>query len=100
MLSRTFAKCELDPFTGQYKKVGNQVLSVVRSAADENTLIFDYNGTVKSVRIKECSNEFIYQFRKKYINARGGATGLYEFLERALDGLYMTVFNKVFEYMS
>ena len=100
MISRTFSKCELDPFTGQYKKVGNQILSVVRSAVDENTLIFDYNGTVKSVCVKKCDSGFIYQFRKKHINAKGGAAGLYEFLERTLDGLYMTVFNKVFEYMS
>lgn len=44
------------------------------------------------------------QIHKKYINANGGASGLYEFLKRELEtttgGFYLTVFNKVFEYMS
>lgn len=104
MLSRVFADYQKDPFTGQYVNVGDRRLSVMRSTVNDNELIFDNNGFVKSVLIKD-SGEFVYQIRKKYINAIGGAAGLYEFLKRELadsptGGFYLTVFNKVFEYMN
>lgn len=104
MLQATFPNYQKDLFTGEYKNIGDRVLSVVRSVADENVLLFDNGGTVKRVPVRDCGGGFVYQIRKKYINANGGASGLYEFLKRELEtttgGFYLTVFNKVFEYMS
>lgn len=100
MISRTFPNYERDLFTGQYINMGDRVLSVIRSVADENILLFDNGGTVKRVRIEDNGGGFAYQIKKKYINAKGGASGLYEFMSQTLDGLYMTVFYKVFNYMN
>lgn len=105
MLSKTFADYQKDQFTGQYKKVGDLVYSVMQSAIDKNVLIFDKGGTVKTVKIKEADNGYIYQIRKTFIKADGGAVGLYEFLKKEIEqcstgGFYLTVCNKVFDYMN
>lgn len=104
MLSMTFADYQKDLFTGQYYNAGSRTFSVIRSAIDENILLFDNGSFVKSVQVVDNGGGFVYQFRKKFINANGGASGLYEFLERESrtpgGGFYLTVFDKVFEYMS
>lgn len=105
MLSMTFADYQKDPFTGQYKRVGDLVYSVMQSAIDKNVLLFDNGGTVKTVKIKDADAGYIYQIRKTFIKAKGGAAGLYEFLKEEIEqsstgGFYLTVCNKVFEYMS
>lgn len=105
MLSMTFADYQKDPFTGQYKRVGDLVYSVIQSATDKNILLFDNGGTVKTVKVKEADPGYTYQIRKTFIKAKGGAAGLYEFLKEEIEqcktgGFYLTVCNKVFEYMS
>lgn len=104
MLSLTFGNYQKDPFTGQYYNAGNRTFSVIRSAIDENILLFDCGGFVKSVRVVDQGGGFVYQFRKKYINANGGAAGLYEFLEKESKtpggGFFLAICNKVFNYMS
>lgn len=105
MIQRTFADFQRDPFTRQYINAGDRVLSVMKSAIDENTLIFDNGrGFAKAVKVHDCGSDFVYQIRKKCINARGGAAGLYDFLQREAayitGGFFLTVCNKVFEYMS
>lgn len=101
-LSKVFPGYVKDPSTGQYKNMGERRLSVTISG---NRLLFNNNGLVKSVLIKDCGSEFVYQIRKRYINVAGGAAGLYSFLKRELrdsatGGFYLIVFNKVFKYMS
>ena len=102
MIQRTFPDFQRDQFSGQYVNRGNRVFSVI--FFDENTLLFDNGGFVKSVQVKSCGSEFVYQFRKKYINACGGAAGLYEFLKREAayptGGFFLSVCEKVFNYMS
>lgn len=105
MLSMTFADYQKDPFTGQYKRVGDLVYSVIQPAIDKNVLLFDNGGTVKTVKVTEADSGYTYQIRKTHIKARGGAAGLYEFLKKEIEqnstgGFYLTVCNKVFQYMS
>lgn len=40
MLSMTFSDYQKDPFTGQYKRVGDLVYSVMQSAIDEKCVAF------------------------------------------------------------
>lgn len=103
MLTKVFANIQKDPCTGQYVRCGDRHLSIMKSSVNENKLVFSDNEKSKTVMIHE-SDEFVYQIRKDYINAIGGAAGLYEFLKRELadsptGGFYLTIFNKVFEYM-
>jgi hypothetical protein len=42
------------------------------------------NGISKTVAIEDCGSEFVYKLQKTKVKARDGASGLFEYIDRAL----------------
>lgn len=47
------------------------------------------NGISKTISIEDCGGEYVYKLMKSRIKARGGASGLFEFIDRALYERFM-----------
>lgn len=51
---------------------------------NNNLLTVTKNGTSKTVTIEDCRGEYVYKLTKSRIKSIGGASGLFEFIDRAL----------------
>lgn len=56
---------------------------------NNNLLTVTKNGTSKTVTIEDCGGEYVYKLMKSRIKARHGASGLFEFMDRALTEKFM-----------
>lgn len=102
MIEYKTARYEKDN-TGQYKRVGDNHYTVSINP-DDNMMLFTRNGEIKRIKVEQDKNGFIYDIKKTKIVARGGVSGLYNFLlaeitQNKTGGFALTVFNKVFDYM-
>lgn len=56
---------------------------------NNNLLTVTKNGASKTVYIEDCGAEYVYKLMKTRIKARHGASGLFEFIDKALAEKFM-----------
>lgn len=67
----------VDHFTFSTNENSNNLLTVTK------------NGISKTVYIEDCGSEYVYKLMKTKIKARDGASGLFEFMDKALTEKFM-----------
>lgn len=67
----------VDTFTFAIYPGNNEIMTVTK------------NGVSKTVFIEDCGSEYVYKLMKSRVKARGGASGLFEFIDRALFEKFM-----------
>lgn len=56
---------------------------------NNNLLTVTKNGVSKTVYIEDCGGEYVYKLMKTKIKARHGASGIYDFMDKALFEKFM-----------
>ena len=56
---------------------------------DNNIMTVTKNGISKTVSIEDCGSEYVYKLMKSRIKANHGASGLFDFIDRALYEKFM-----------
>lgn len=75
-VSRSYIE-SIDKFTFSIYPGNNNLLTVTK------------NGNTKTAYIEDCGSEYVFKLMKSRIKAMGGASGLFEYIDRALFEKFM-----------
>ena len=80
-MTRGYQERQYNMQAREFEKVADWTFAVY--PGDNEHLTVSRNGVVKTVRVEDCS-EFVYSLKCTKVLARGGASGLFEFIDKEL----------------